>query len=180
MSRNIAGLMGFFLLLLTISSAYSASGDSWLDINLSSIHGDEDYNVKECSTCTKKTKNYNGFNPGIGLSYSITDYFDVAGGGYWNSFEKPSVYGEGSLKYPIRLKTGSDLDIGVFGGVVTGYAKTPKDKQGLVHYGLMPMGGIFSAITYGRFRFKIRYVPDVKGKNKVPYSLITFQSGYLF
>ena len=75
----------------------------WLDLNLGSLHGDEDYNVRDCSTCEKEVKDYNAFNPGLGLSYGVNDYLDLSVGGYYNSFEKASFYSGGELKYPIRI-----------------------------------------------------------------------------
>ena len=95
----------------------------WLDVNMASIHGDEDYNTKECSTCEKKVNEYNSFNPGLGLSYRMNDYFDLSAGGYYNSYEKLSFYSGMTLKYPIYLSGKWFYEPGIFTGAATGYSR---------------------------------------------------------
>ena len=62
---------------------------------------------------------YNGFNYGAGLEQGITDRISVAGGWYYNSEYRGSVYAYG--RYAV-YKQGR-WDVGVALGAVTGYQR---------------------------------------------------------
>jgi hypothetical protein len=62
---------------------------------------------------------YNGFNYGAGLEQGITDRISVAGGWYYNSEYRGSIYAYG--RYAVYKK--DSWDIGIAVGAVTGYQR---------------------------------------------------------
>lgn len=77
---------------------------TWLQINGVSIHDQS---------------GYNGFNYGAGLEQAITDRWSVAGGWYYNSEYRGSVYAYG--RYAVYKK--DSWDVGIAVGAVTGYQR---------------------------------------------------------
>ena len=167
-------------LVILLTVALPSYNRLWLDLNISSMHGDEDYNTRACPTCEKEVHEYNNVNPGLGLSYGVNNYFDLSVGGYYNSFDNLSFYSGGTIKYPIRLGGKWIYEPGIFGGAATGYTDTPKDTNGHVYGGFLPYGGISNTLVYENFRGTIGFVPDITNNNDVPYSILTFQLGYNF
>lgn len=62
---------------------------------------------------------YNGFNYGAGLEQGITERWSVAGGWYYNSEYRGSIYAYG--RYAVYKK--NHWDIGFAMGAVTGYQR---------------------------------------------------------
>lgn len=129
----------------------------FLDINGLSKHvGGQEYD-------------YNEVNPGIGITReTVNDKVVKAlmAGVYENSFEDPSVYAGGH----IARRFGDDyyLDLGVSGGLITGY----EDNA------LTPMAALMAqAGKKGLGRLKFQYVPSIESKQP---ALWMINAGYEF
>ena len=101
-------------------------------------------------------KEYNEVNPGIGITRETEKDKVVKAlmaGIYKNSFEDPSAYVGGHL----AKRFGDDyyLDLGVSGGLITGYEENP----------LTPMAALMAQIGKKDLgRLKLQYVPSIEAK----------------
>jgi len=172
-------LIGVCCLLLSMP-VFAEKGELWLDLNVASIHGDKDYNVQTCEDCEPERMDYNWFNPGVGLTYSVFDQLDISGGVYHNSFDKTSWYTHGYAKLPFQLTTHMSFDLGPFVGLATGYEDTPKDTNGNLYNKLLPYGGLMTSLNYDDVRLRVAFIPDMNNEDGRPFSIITFQLGYRF
>jgi hypothetical protein len=109
--------------------AWADSGQLWLDINVTSIHGKDtwEYNGKEGA--------YNENNFGLGLGYQVSDFGEWKIGFYENSYNKTSVYA--GMRFRTNLLLGFIEDPtwvfapGLTLGVITGYNDTPEEARAL-------------------------------------------------
>ena len=112
---------------------------------------------------------YNEVNPGIGITRETEKNKVVKAlmaGIYENSFEDPSVYVGGHL----AKRFGDDyyLDLGVSGGLITGYEDNP----------VTPMVALMAQIGKKELgRLKLQYVPSIEAKEP---SLLMMNLGYEF
>jgi hypothetical protein len=64
---------------------------------------------------------FNDFNPGLIYRKFLNDKYYVQGGGYYNSEEAPSFMLGAGREFPLT----KNLDLGVSGGLITGYKRAP-------------------------------------------------------
>jgi hypothetical protein len=128
--------------------------NTWLDINLASIHG-RDYWIDYDGT----RHPFNETNLGLGISHSLTQYISIGGGFYDNSFNKLTTYWGGE----IHTSTYRNWQLGVAGAYLTGYEDTPMKSNALV----LPT----VTYEYKLIRVKVGYLPITDP------TLITFQLG---
>ena len=93
-----------------------------------------------------RKKNRNENNYGVGYEEKDGDYSKMLGG-YRNSFDKNSLYALAGYT-PYHL---GNSDLGVFGGLVSGYAKTP-----------IPALGLLWQYQNGDYGTNVSVVPPVK------------------
>ena len=140
-------LFGFWLM-----PASAEKGDIWLDINLGSIHEQNNYFWEG------EVRSYNEFNPGLGITYEINDLFDAKAGFFHNSYEELSSYVMIGFSPSVFSNSNSDWKVDVGGGIglITGYDDTPEQAEEISPW-LMAIVGI----EYKeRYRFNIGYLPS--------------------
>lgn len=131
--------------------------DYYLDINGLSRHINTPVELNET-------------NPGLGITAEDVNNKVVKAlmaGFYKNSFENPSLYAGGSL----ARRFGNDYyaDLGVFGGLATGYGDTPQiTKDGTMYEwdykDVNPMGGLMMNLGKKDLgRIGIKYLPTKEG-----------------
>jgi len=90
------------IILFLINVCNFSSAETYIQINGASVHS---------------KPGFNEFNYGAGIEQTVTDRWTIAGGWYRNSDYRGSVYGY--ARY--ALYKDGHWDIGVAGGLVTGY-----------------------------------------------------------
>jgi len=87
------------------------------------------------------TEEVNEINPGIGLSYFTSEKCELRGGGYYNSYKRPTFYLTANyIPFSADWKD-FNFNFGIAGGVATGY----KDGEILIFgaspifYGIIPV-----------------------------------------
>lgn len=185
-----------FMLLIATTNSYALDSQLWLDINIGSKHSKDkwyngvlcDENWENCDPSTGEVGEYNENNLGAGLTYGITDYFDVLGGFISkNSFNNFSLYGGGNLKYPIFIKRKKlRFEPGIMLAVATGYEGTRLEHKfsvgDLTPFPLLNLTVFVYDVIYAR----VGYFPDLDGnpshewENGDRSGVITFQAGVKF
>ena len=120
-------------------------------------------------------KNFDDFNPGLGIECGLTPQWAVVAGYFRNSLRRPSFYG-GAMYTPQILHWGW-LRFGAMGGIITGY-----------NYGRFGIGGSNNrtgpvlapvAITqFGRFGVNFILIPPIPADD-LPFT-VGFQAKYRF
>lgn len=182
-----------FVLLLISTNAYALNDQLWLDINIGSKHStdkwytgvecDEDWN---CDPSTGTVGDYNEENYGAGLTYGLSDYFDIMGGAVSkNSFNNFSLYGGGNLKYPFFAGKSFRVEPGIMLMLATGYRGTRLEhKFSFGDFTPLPLLNI-TAVLFDRFYARVGYFPDPDGDPEHEWAddrsgVITFQAGLKF
>jgi len=87
------------------------------------------------------TEKLNEINPGMGLSYFIGEKYELRGGGYCNSYKRPTFYLTANY-IPLSADTKDfNFNFGIAAGLATGY----KDGEILIFgsspifYGIIPV-----------------------------------------
>ncbi|WP_407672076.1 hypothetical protein [Paraburkholderia acidisoli] len=104
-----AALLGSLLMLGAAPSAQAAdwcSSGVWVDAMVASYHINPD-------------KDFEQFNPGLGVECWINDQWAVTGGGFRNSLRRPSWYA-GGVWAPEFLHWGF-VRLAAMGGIISGY-----------------------------------------------------------
>jgi hypothetical protein len=96
--------MKYWLMLLMMFGASALSAQTFTQVNGVSVHD---------------RPGYNGFNYGVGVEHTLAKDWTVAGGWYYNSERRGSVYAYG--RYAVYKKNAWDIGIAV--GAVTGYQR---------------------------------------------------------
>jgi hypothetical protein len=119
-------------------------------------------------------RNFEDFNPGVGLECSVTPKWAASVGYFRNSLDRPSFYA-GAIYTPEFAHWGW-LRLGAMGGIISGYnygryGVGPGNSTGLV---LAP-----TAITqFGRFAVNFILIPPIRADN-LPFT-VGFQAKYRF
>jgi len=166
---------------LVAAKAQASDGQLWLDLNVTGKHS-RDYWWEEVDG--EKIKHpYNENNFGVGLSYGISDYFDVLGGTVFkNSYNNSSIYFGGNVKYPFHLFSDTRLEVGLMLAGATGYKGT-NDEDRMVGNFLPYVIPNVTLVTEDIFYARLGYVPDLDGKSSEEYpeddrvQIITLQFG---
>jgi len=132
----------------------------WVDLMIGSYH-------------IHPNRQFDDFNPGIGLECALTPQWAVPVGYFRNSLDRPSFYA-GALYTP-KFARWRWLRLGAMGGIITGY-----------NYGRFGIGGSNNrtgpllapvAITqFGRFGVNIVLIPPIPQDN-LPFT-VGFQAKY--
>jgi hypothetical protein len=149
----IRTLLFVFAFLLATSKCAHAD-EMLLDINLHAHHWDRD---------VVDSRNLNENNFGVGLEFKNNDFRKLFGV-YQNSERKISTY---ALAAWTPIKKGP-VELGAFGGLVTGYAKS-----------VQVAAGLFSAVELtNKVNLNITAVPTVKKINC--FGFVAFQLAFKF
>lgn len=143
--------IGFIISLSSISTAVASreidnknifKATSYLDVNVTSYHFNQ-------------LRNFNSANIGLGFENIVSNDYRYLIGIYRNSFYKESVYA--LMGYtPFKYSLGDvQNDIGVVGGVVSGY----KQQTGM---DLTPMAAFFMSSEYKNFGVNITVIPTMR------------------
>lgn len=100
--------------LLLASTAHAGdAGRVTLDINVGSYH-----------TQAWARDQLNQRNPGVGMTYHLSRTWAFSGGGYWNSYRRPTVYGLVQWT-PLQIGIAADwhVDAGLAAGLASGYRR---------------------------------------------------------
>ena len=92
----------------------------------------------------------NEINPGIGLSYFVSDNWELRGGAYYNSYKKTALYLVANyIPFSTDWKDFS-FNFGVAAGFVTGYKDSGITILGKspIFYGILPMIAPNIAVLY--------------------------------
>lgn len=128
-------------LLLVVADAHSVQGQYWGEYHVGSNHSEPGYRDRD------GYHEFNENNTGGGLSYEVSNNFEVGAGFFKNSYNNRSVYG-GIDFHTSRTRY---LSVGVALGPITGYQNTPQ----ATHWMILP-NIVFGT---GRVRTKIGYIP---------------------
>ncbi len=119
-------------------------------------------------------RQFDDFNPGVGLECSITQQWAATLGYFRNSLDRPSFY-VGTLYTPQFAHWGW-FRVGVLGGIISGY------NFGRFGVGSNDRTGLVAAPTaiaqFGRFGLNVILVPPIPDDN-LPFTL-GFQAKYRF
>jgi len=127
-------------------------GDVWLDFNGASWHTEKSY------YWDGQTRNYNQANWGLGLGTGLSDWSELKGGWFKNSYYKTSLYLTFDMKPNWLTYRNENWFVagGIAVGAVTGYHDTP-EQTGTVAPWALPN------VTFGnpkRWRFIVGYLPS--------------------
>jgi len=137
--------MKYILLAIALASCtFTASADLSIDFNIGSKHAK--------SSDPSLNKKYNEVNLGLGLTKQTSEHLFVTGGFYKNSLSKTSYYIGGGLNYSLVDTSSIDVQVGVVGGLVTGYSVN-----------IAPMLAPTVAIGIDDVRLQMRFIPEIKG-----------------
>lgn len=127
--------------LLVVADAHSRQGTTWGEYHVGSNHSEVGY--------TDRTgyHKFNENNTGGGISYEVSNNFEVGAGFFKNSYNNRSVYG-GVDFHTSRARY---LSVGVSLGPITGYKDTPQGNRWMV----------LPNVVFGndKVRTKIGYIP---------------------
>ena len=168
-------------------------GDLWMDFTIASYHTDREYEVDaEDDTQSQamfrrevprlknaepeddgpEMRRYNEWNPGIGLSYEVTDWLEARAGVYKNSYSETSFHAGFNLKYNLA-GGGWIVAPGIWVAGVTGYHDTPADAATIMPFALPNISiGHESGV-----RVVVGYLPPVDDDST---GLATLQAGFKF
>lgn len=159
------GLFLLVVIMLLFSPAVFAEeqeNNLWLDFNVASWHENDTYFVNG------QEREYNEWNPGVGLSYEFHDNAEFRGGLAENSFEDLSFYAGVNLKFDIIDHPDWFIQPGIFGGLATGYDKPPQNLNNIT-----PMGLLTLTAGYDRFRVNLAYLPsDLFDSHRTEFALL--------
>lgn len=142
----VAVIMGFFV---------GGQADEII-LDVGSIHTKEYSHIAQDTH--RKMDVYNNENFGIGYLKTLNEYINFGGGGYWNSYKKPSFYIGAEALYPV-----SDVfKIGIAGAVVTGY----KNKRVDYWVGDPETGHVETDIT-NKDQYKPVFLPAIEAQYKI-------------
>lgn len=153
------------VLLLSTHNVFADNKRLRLDLNIGSYHTDRCY-----AGCTKE---YNEFNPGIGLAYEMTRNANLVGGYLINSFDADSFYLGVNTKLNYQLLN-VRIEPGVFFGAVTGYDKISELSSSGDNVRPVAMFNTSFTSPYG-FQLNLGFLPGgIASKSGV----VTFRVGY--
>ena len=148
-------------MLLVVADAHSVQGQYWGEYHVGSNHSQKYYYLKtpncyigrvdgkrHCFAGERTVRHeFNENNTGGGISYEVTNNFEVGAGFFKNSFGNTAVYG-GVDFHTSRARY---VSVGVSLGPITGYKDTIMDT----HWMILPN------VVFGndRVRTKIGYIP---------------------
>ena len=157
------------LIALLFMSPIANANDLWVDANVASYHTNDN------GYCYQgKCDEFNEFNYGLGLSYETSDYTEVQGGFFRNSYDKNSLYADVKVKYDFGVGAGVLVTPGLAIGLVTGYDDTELEASTF-----QPMVLPSVSVSYKRVRAVVGYIP-ASWVSDGPTDVITLQLGYRF
>lgn len=112
--------------------------DSFVSIIGPSVHNKAYYDDETCIEhvgCTIQERSLNSLTFGLAYGYAWSNEQQIRVGAYFNSYRKPSFFGEYDYT-PIHL---GKIDLGVGGGLSTGYSQVTSS-----HAPIIPMGGLIA------------------------------------
>lgn len=104
-------VLGILTVAMPAKSHAREAGRITLDINVGSYH-----------TQAWARRDLNQKNPGLGVTYHVDRTWAFAGGGYWNSYRRPTAYALVQWT-PLQLGGSNDwhVDAGLVAGLASGY-----------------------------------------------------------
>ena len=125
-------------------------GDFWLDINVASKHSEQRY------IWERRVREYNEKNLGLGATYELTEWCEVKGGWFENSYERTSVYALLNAKWNRWRYRGWFLAPGLAAGIVSGYDNTPERTGVIAPWGMVTL----SIGAVNRWKINLGYIPS--------------------
>lgn len=153
--------------ILLAAAVPAHAGDLYLDVNGHSWHSKNTY------TYRGQQGEYNGQNPGLGVTYGLGNHLEAFTGYFVNSFQRATVYGGAKIKHDLvfgKVTVTPGLNI----GIATGYDKTPAQSD---YYQFVIMPAV--RIVYRDVGVTLGYVPKVEKENFDAVSTLTLQINVL-
>jgi hypothetical protein len=133
--------------------ATTCPAGTWADLMLGSYH-------------VKPQRNFDDFNPGVGVECGFSDVWEGAAGYFRNSLDRPSFYA-GALYWP-QVARWRALRLGAIGGIISGY------NYGSIGLGATNRTGPILApaamAEFGRFGANLFLIPPIPADH-LPFTL---------